>query len=108
MERDICGDNRFEIIKKAKEDLFKTTNIQMAKDEMACLNDFLHRCWQMGWLDKYDESKKEILDVEKYRQRMIQAFINAECSEFIALVALPTEKDFQHLEWLLETHYKKK
>ena len=31
---DVCGDNRFEIIAKAKEDLIESTNIEMSPDEM--------------------------------------------------------------------------
>lgn len=54
----ICGDNRFEIIAKAKEDIISATNIEDAKDEMECLDSFLFRCWQMGWLDKYAPSQK--------------------------------------------------
>lgn len=50
----ICGDNRFEIIRKAKEALIESTNISEDPDEMKVLNRFLFRCWQMGWLDKYD------------------------------------------------------
>lgn len=49
----VCGDNRFEIIAKAKQDLLESTNIQSSKDEMKVLDNFLFRCWQMGWLDKY-------------------------------------------------------
>ena len=48
------------------------------------------------------------MSVEQYRQRLIEAFHNADCDEFITLVALPTEKDFKYLEWLLKTHYKEK
>ena len=47
------------------------------------------------------------MSVEEYRQRMIQAFHNADCDELIATCALPTEKGFKHLEWLLKNHYKK-
>lgn len=50
---DICGDNRFEIIAKAKEDILKT-NITSSPDEMKCLDSFLFRCWQMGWLKQYE------------------------------------------------------
>lgn len=50
---DICGDNRFEIIAKAKKDILSSTNIQSAEDEMKVLDNFLFRCWQMGWLDRY-------------------------------------------------------
>lgn len=51
---DTCGDNRFEIIEKAKQDLLESTNISSSEDEMKVLERFLFRCWQMGWLDKYD------------------------------------------------------
>ena len=51
---DICGDNRFEIIDRAKEALIESTNIETSPKEMEVLDDFLFRCWQMGWLDKYD------------------------------------------------------
>ena len=56
---EICGDNRFEIIAKAKEHLLDATNIDTSEDEMKVLDDFLFRCWQMGWLDRYDEPKDE-------------------------------------------------
>lgn len=50
----MCGDNRFEIIEKAKKDLFESTNIKNSLDELAVLDSFLFRCWQMGWLKKYE------------------------------------------------------
>ena len=52
---DICGDNRFAIIKRAKEDIIQSTNIESSKDEMNVLDSFLFRCWQMGWLGKYNK-----------------------------------------------------
>lgn len=51
---EMCGDNRFEIIEKAKNDILNSTNIVTNQDEMNVLDNFLFRCWQMGWLDKYD------------------------------------------------------
>ena len=51
---DICGDNRFEIIERAKKHLLDATNIDTSPKEMEVLDDFLFRCWQMGWLDRYD------------------------------------------------------
>lgn len=50
---EVCGDNRFEIIEKAKKHLLESTNIDSSK-EMDVLDSFLYRCWQMGWLDKYN------------------------------------------------------
>ena len=54
MINNICGDNRFEIIDKAKKDLLENTNIEMSAKEMEVIDDFLFRCWQMGWLKKYE------------------------------------------------------
>lgn len=53
---DICGDNRFEVIAKAKKHLLESTNIDSLEEEMRVLDNFLFRCWQMGWLDRYDET----------------------------------------------------
>lgn len=55
----ICDDNRFEIIEKAKEALLDSTNIEQSPDEMKVLDNFLFRCWQMGWLDKYESKKND-------------------------------------------------
>ena len=52
---EMCGDNRFEVIARAKEHLLDATNIETSEEEMTVLDNFLFRCWQMGWLDKYDE-----------------------------------------------------
>ena len=51
----MCTDNRFEIIDKAKKHLLEATNIDTSPDEMKVLDNFLFRCWQMGWLDRYAE-----------------------------------------------------
>ena len=57
---EICGDNRFEIIAKAKAHLLDATNIDTSEDEMKVLDSFLFRCWQMGWLDRYDRKDEPI------------------------------------------------
>lgn len=69
----MCGDNRFEVIEKAKAHLLKYTNIETAEDEMKVLNRFLFRCWQMGWLKQYDDNIEaepvrhgEWIDPEEY------------------------------------------
>ena len=51
----ICGDNRFEVIARAKKHIIEATNIESAPDEMKVLDSFLFRCWQMGWLDRFEE-----------------------------------------------------
>ena len=51
---DVCSDNRFELIAKARDALLESTNIEDSPDEMAVLDSILFRCWQMGWLDRLD------------------------------------------------------
>ena len=53
-----CGDTRFEVIARAKEDLFKSTNIERNEKEVAVIDNILFRCYQMGWLDRYKEEKR--------------------------------------------------
>jgi len=55
MCNEACGDNRFEIIEKAKNHILRSTNIDTSKEEMAVLDNFLFRCWQMGWLERYND-----------------------------------------------------
>lgn len=61
---EVCGDNRFEIIKKAKQDLLESTNIQTSEDEMQVIDNILFRCWQMGWLEKYNQPKADWIPCE--------------------------------------------
>ena len=49
-----CTDNRFEVIEKAKKHILEATNIETSPEEMQVLDNILYRCWQMGWLDKYN------------------------------------------------------
>ena len=51
---DVCSDNRFELIAKARDALLESTNIEDSHDEMAVLDSIIFRCWQMGWLDRLD------------------------------------------------------
>ena len=60
MNKEVNSDNRFDIIEKAKKDIMNSTNIESSPDEMKVLDNMLFRCWQMGWLDKYDDSIIEI------------------------------------------------
>ena len=59
MSGEVCTDGRFEIIERAKQDLLESTNIDTSPDEMKVLNDFLMRCWQMGWLDMYERRAEQ-------------------------------------------------
>lgn len=101
---EILTDNRFDLIEKYKQKLINNTNIESDKKEMAAIDNILFRFWQMGWLDKLEESDAG-MTVAEYRERMIQAFHNADCDSLIAVVVLPTEKEFQHLEWSLKKEY---
>jgi hypothetical protein len=56
---DICTDNRFELIEKYKKELIESTNIETAQDEMAVLDNLLFRIWQMGWLDRLEQSERK-------------------------------------------------
>ena len=56
-----CGDNRYEVIEKAKAHLLKATNIETDPDLMEHLDDFLFVCWQMKWLKQYDDNATEAL-----------------------------------------------
>ena len=40
---EVCGDNRFEIIERAKADLLHKTNVMHSLNEMLCLDSFLYR-----------------------------------------------------------------
>ncbi len=62
-----CGDNRFEIIQRAKDDLRQATNIDGSPDEVAVLDSILFRAWQMGWLDKYEPDYKERMKEEYWQ-----------------------------------------
>lgn len=53
---EVCGDDRFELIDKAKEKLLECTNIESRPEEVAVLDSILFRCWQMGWLDQLCDS----------------------------------------------------
>ena len=101
---EILTDNRFELIEKYKQELINATNIEDDKKEMAAIDNILFRFWQMGWLDKLEESDAG-MTVAEYRARMIEAFHNADCDSLISVVVLPIEKEFQFLEWLLKNEY---
>ena len=79
MYNEMCGDNRFEIIAKAKEDLLNSTNINRSEDEMKVLDSFLFRCWQMRWLKQY-EVEDELIKAMKLLKREYE---RAKCNDFV-------------------------
>ena len=68
MSAEICGDNRFLVIKRAKTDLFESINIEMAPKEVEVIDSILFRCWQMGWLKKYEQRDGDANDKSVSRQ----------------------------------------
>ena len=62
-----CCDNRLEIIKRAKEDLVRSTNISGSPDEMKVLDNILFRAWQMGWINKYEPDYKKRMKEEYWQ-----------------------------------------
>lgn len=67
--KEMCGDNRFEVIQRAKEHLVEATNIESSPDEMKVLDIFLFRAWQMGWLRQYEptlNASKDTNDGDKW------------------------------------------
>ena len=67
MYNEMCGDNRFEIIAEAKRQLLEYTNIETSPDEMAVIDSFLFRCWQMGWLKSLDKEAADVAEVRHGR-----------------------------------------
>lgn len=57
---DACGDNRFELIERAKKTLIEATNIESSPDEMKVLDNILFRMWQMGWLDLVEKGSNMV------------------------------------------------
>ena len=64
--------SQFEIIEKAKQALLDSTNIETSPEEMKVLDNFLFRCWQMGWLDKYEKDLVEVVRCKDCRYNMTQ------------------------------------
>ncbi len=56
---DVCCDNKFDVIERAKKDLLSKTNIKSSHAEMAVLNNFLRHCLQMGWLKQYETKENK-------------------------------------------------
>ena len=62
--KEMCGDNRFEVIQRAKEHLLEATNIETSPNEMKVLDSFLFRAWQMEWLRQYEPTLRNATDTK--------------------------------------------
>lgn len=106
---EICGDDRFELIDKAKQKLLDATNIDSRPDEIAVLDNILFRCWQMGWLYqlRYADTRWfELFGTPERAARTlcdvvscVEAAIDCDACEFSSLCARTGDYDAL-LEWL--------
>lgn len=66
-----CCDDRFEIIKRAREHIIDVTNIESSPEEMKVLDNFLFRCWQMHWLkNDFHQLEKENAKLKEQIEKM--------------------------------------
>ena len=106
---EICGDDRFELIDKAKRKLLDDTNIESRPEEIAVLDSVLFRCWQMGWLDRLrdaDTRWHELFGTPERAARTlcdvvscVEAANGCDACEFSSLCARTGDYDAL-LEWL--------
>jgi hypothetical protein len=100
---DTCGDDRFELIAKAKQKLLDATNIKSSPDEIAVLDNILFRCWQMGWLDQLRDADTRWHELFGTPERAAVTLVRT--SDERAVCKLPTwtasSNDYEAwLEWL--------
>ena len=71
-----CGDDRFEIIKRAREHIIDVTNIESRPEEMKVLDNFLFKCWQMGWLkNDFHQLEKENAELKKQEEILLDRIL---------------------------------
>ena len=110
MERytEVCGDNRFELIKKYKERLVAATNIETAIDEMNVIDSILFRFWQMGWLDRLEADvvpRNEVEVIEEERDRYKKYYFRHEYDKWEAEIKQEGYKEiFEEIKKLLDTY----
>ncbi len=63
----ICNDNSLELIKKYKNKLIESTNVEISKDEMVGIDFILFRFWKKGLLDKLEDFDRQKAEIEKYK-----------------------------------------
>lgn len=71
IEGQVCNDNRFELIEKAKQRLIKATNIESSPEEMKVLDSILFRFWQMGWLENNNENYEILKERLENKQKQL-------------------------------------
>lgn len=66
--RDICTDNRFEVIERYKQKLIEDTNIEQSPKEMEVIDNILFRFWRMGWLEALETEAIPVEWIRKYTE----------------------------------------
>lgn len=105
---EMCTDNRFELIKKYKELLIEGTNIETSADEMAVIDNILFRFWQMGWLNKLEESarlKQELDRLKNYNENLLAANVGLSCGMLDEIKTAKSEAIKEFAERLKEQAY---
>lgn len=101
---EVCGDDRFELIDKAKRKLLECTNIESRPEEVAVLDSILFRCWQMGWLDKLRDDESRYADLFGTPERAARTLTNIAtvdgCEDCALLDATCCRNERAWLEWL--------
>ena len=92
MTGEICGDNRFELVKKYHDEIVKKTNIIDSEDEMDVLDNILLRMWQIGWLDALEKRIPKKVKDGKYAGR-------CECGKFVFSDMKSCPNCGQTLDW---------
>ena len=95
------------ISRQAVIEAFCNLDVELRPSAIDAITDMIKSIPSVAPQPKMEKGKPCEMTVEEYRERMIQAFHNADTDELIAICVQPTEKEFKHLEWLLEKHYKK-
>lgn len=106
-ENSICGDNRFEIIEKAKEMLLNATNIEDSKEEMKVLTNILFRMWQAGLINEEkleinklqkENSIEEDIELLQDETSSLGLFFKCKCSEKYKIALEHLIKAYKELE----------
>ena len=60
-----CNDNRWEIINETKQYIINATNIDTSPEEMAVLDSFCFRLWQLGLTKRNLDELRRLRDKAK-------------------------------------------
>lgn len=94
----VCGDNRYEVVDRARKDILSKTNISSNQDELKVLDSFLFRCWQMGWLQGYEpicvNKKNEKKEVVSHKTFIKKRFLSWDEAGEVATALVEPDGDW--------------